>query len=84
MRTYKTLFAGRSDQHDRRNATGIESIQDVTADEPGRACDQNFQSGQAKFFAHLAKFLESEIDLRVGVRGHQADSNQFVAGSNSR
>ena len=73
--TYKAPIAGRPDEINRSYVLGLKRVQDVTADKPGGACDQNFQSGQAEFLANLAKFIERKIDLRVGVRRHQADSN---------
>lgn len=60
---------------------GGQVIQDVTAHKPGGACDQNFQSDQAEFLANFAELIEGEIDLGVGVSGHQANADQFVAGT---
>jgi hypothetical protein len=75
VRTNKALIARRSDQVNCGNVLRVESVQDMTADKPGGACDQNFQSGQAEFLANLAEFVEGKIDLRVGVCRHQADAN---------
>ena len=75
MRTNKALIARRSDQVNCGNILGAESIQDMTADKPSGACDQNFQSGQAEFLANLADFVEGKIDLRVCMRRHQANAN---------
>jgi len=75
VRTDKAFIACRSDKVNCGNAVGVESVQDMTADKPGGACDQNFQSGQAEFLANFAKFVQGKIDLRVCMSRHQADAN---------
>src|SRR5437588_12566938 len=55
----------------------------MTADKPGRSCEQNLQSDDAEFLAHHAELIQSEIDLLVGMSGHETNANQLFARRNS-
>src|SRR5437588_8948665 len=54
----------------------------MTADKPGRSCEQNLQSDDAEFLAHHAKLIQSEIDLVVGMSSHETNANQLFARRN--
>src|SRR2546422_10228645 len=54
----------------------------MTADKPGPSCEQNLQSDDAEFLAHRAELIQSEIDLLVGMSGHETNANQLFARRN--
>lgn len=57
----------------------VEPIQDMTAHEPAGSCQQDFQSENSDFFADFTQFFQREVDLLVGMGGHQADADQFLS-----
>ena len=77
-------IAGGPEQHDRGKPPVAEAIENMTADEAARPCEQDLQLDQAEFFAHLPQLVEGEIHLLVGVRCHQADADQLLPGRHRR
>ena len=80
----KPPIAGGPQQHDRGEPPVAEAIENMTADEAARPCEQYLQLDQAEFFAHLPQLVEGEIHLLVGVRCHQADADQLLPGRHRR
>ena len=76
----KPLVAGGPEQEGGGQTPPAEAIENVAADKPARSCEQDLQSDQAEFLAHLAQLVQGEINLLVRVRRHQADADQFLSG----
>jgi len=67
--------AGISQQNCRLQVLLTEPVEDVTAHKTTGACEQDLQSDQAQFFSNRAEFVQGKVYLRVGVGGHQADTD---------
>lgn len=71
--------AGGTEKNGRGNRPRAEAVQDMAPDKPARSCEQDLQSDHAEFPGHLGELFETEINLRVGVRSHEAQAYEFLA-----
>ena len=63
VRGNEARVAGLPQEKDGRDFASSQTIQNVASDKATGACEQDLQSEQAEFLAHLPKLIQCEIDL---------------------